>query len=230
MGYDRAVKTQLISRALLPCLALLALFSSNAPALAPGQLTVRILTGAEPLLAGSDVELRIYEVGGKVRRVPLAHGESWLRDSTRVISVTLNDQFDPRSVSRFGIYYRAAQPESPPWEIVDADVEISRNGESSQRLLDTSLSGVIARQGELSTPERSAGSLVCITDADCDDHRNCNGVERCAPRTPGSDARGCVRGTPVVCPVNQVCSESRGCLGPATIKKIPVAPAAATTQ
>ena len=225
MGYDRRVTTQLTRRALLPILALVALFSLDAPALALGHLTVRILTGAEPLLAGSDVELRIYEVGGKVRRVPLAHGESWLRDSTRVIPVTLNDPLDPRSVSRFGIYYRAAQAEAPPWEIVDADVEISRNGESPQRLLDTSLSGVIAHQGELSTPERSAGSMVCVTDADCDDHRSCNGVERCAPRTPGADARGCVRGTPVVCPVNQVCSESRGCLGPAAIKKTPLAPA-----
>jgi hypothetical protein len=221
------VKTPLISRALLSILAMLALCAWNTPAAALGHLTVRIRTGSEPLLAGSDVELRIYEAGGKVRRLPLAHGESWLRDSTRVIPVTLNDPLDPRSVSRFGIYYRAAQPESPPWEIVDADVEISRNGETPQRLLDTSLSGVIARQGELSTPERSAGSMLCSTDADCDDHRTCNGVERCAPRTAGADARGCVRGTPVVCPVNQVCSESRGCLGPAAIRKIPVAPAPA---
>jgi hypothetical protein len=176
------------------------------------------------------VELRIYEVGGKVRRVALAHGESWLPDSTRVIPVVLNDGLDPRSVSRFGIYYRAAQPESPAWEIVDADVEIGHNGGSLQRLLDTSISGVIARQGELSTPERSLPSMRCETDADCDDHRSCNGAERCAPRAAGADARGCVRGMPVVCPVNQVCSESRGCLGPASISKTPAPPAPETTH
>jgi hypothetical protein len=174
------------------------------------------------LLAGSDVELRIYELGGQVRRVPLAHGEAWLGDSTRIIPVTLNEPFDPRSVRRFGIYFRAARPEAPDWEIVDADVEIARNGSAPERLLDTSVSGVISRQGELSTPERSTGSLMCVTDADCDDHRSCNGGERCAPRTAGADARGCVRGTPVVCPVNQVCSESRGCVGPASINKSPV--------
>ena len=33
------------------------------------------------------------------------------------------------------------------------------------------------------------------------------------------DARGCVKGTPVVCPVNQVCGEGVGCHGTDTLKK-----------
>jgi len=225
-----AVKTLFIPRAAQSILLMLALFTVNASAAGLSHLTVRILTGAEPLLAGSDVELRIYEVGGKVRRLPLVHGESWLHDSTRVIPLSLSEPLDPRAVSRFGIYYRAAQPGSPAWEIVDADVEITPSGEAPQRLLDTSLSGVIAGQGELSTPERSASSMVCVTDADCDDHRSCNGGERCSPRSAGADARGCVRGTPVVCPVNQVCTESRGCVGPASMSKAPITPAAATAH
>ena len=55
--------------------------------------------------------------------------------------------------------------------------------------------------------------MACKSDADCDDKRSCNGLERCAPRAAGADARGCVKGTPVVCPVNQVCGEGVGCRG-----------------
>ena len=54
--------------------------------------------------------------------------------------------------------------------------------------------------------------MTCVSDADCDDHRRCNGRERCAPRSAGADARGCVSGQPTVCPVNQVCSEGGAAL------------------
>ena len=60
--------------------------------------------------------------------------------------------------------------------------------------------------------------MICSSDADCDDHRACNGKERCAPRSPGADARGCVKGAPVVCPVNQVCGEGVGCHGTSALK------------
>jgi len=40
-----------------------------------------------------------------------------------------------------------------------------------------------------------------------------NGRERCAPRSAGADARGCVKGLPVACPVNQVCTEEHGMPG-----------------
>ncbi len=53
------------------------------------QIQVRIVTGAAELSAGSVVELRIYETGKPVRRLPLTHGESWPRDSTRLIPLTL---------------------------------------------------------------------------------------------------------------------------------------------
>jgi len=186
-----------------------------------GRLTVRLVTGAEPLAAGSDVELRIYEVGGRTRRLALAHGEAWLRDSTHVISVELADALDPRAVMRYAIYYRGAVAGLPAWEITSADVETAGTGTAPERLLDVTLSGAIAGQGELSTVERSVGSLVCVTDADCDDHRSCNGIERCAPQAAGADARGCLKGAPVVCPVNQICSEGRGCRGPDSIGKSP---------
>jgi hypothetical protein len=80
-------------------------------------------------------------------------------------------------------------------------------------LLGTTLSGEIDRQGELATQERDVSAIACLTDADCDDKLNCNGHERCAPQSPAADARGCARGSPMVCPVNQVCSEGRGCVG-----------------
>jgi hypothetical protein len=191
-----------------------------AQALPVSQLQVRIVTGGQDLSAGSYVELRIYEAGKAVRRLPLTHGESWPRDSTRVIPLTLSDALDPRDVLRFSLYYRAASPLTPPWEVVAADVDLSAGRESPQRLLNTTLSGEIERQGELATLERDVSTMACVTDSDCDDKRSCNGHERCAPRSAGADARGCVRGSPVVCPVNQVCSEGRGCIGAESAKPL----------
>ena len=213
----------------------LALAVSHAIAASVTQVQVRVVTGAEELTAGSLVELRIYEAGRGVRRFPLTHGEAWPRDATLVIPVTLTEPLDPRTVVRFGLYYRAASPLSPAWEVAAADVDLSSGRGSPQPLLNATLSGVIARQGELATEQREVGSMTCMTDADCDDHRKCNGRERCAPRSAGADARGCVKGSPVACPVNQVCTEEHGCQGldtpssparsvPATA---PAAPAAA---
>ena len=174
---------------------------------------VRIVTGGEEFTAGSQLELRIYEAGKNVRHVALTHGESWPRDSTRVIPLVLPEGVDPRSVVRFGLYYRAASPLTPPLEVLAAEVDLPAGGATPERLLNATRSGVIAHQGELATEERDAGSMTCATDADCDDHRNCNGHERCAPRNVAADARGCVKGMPVVCPVNQVCTENHGCRG-----------------
>ncbi len=174
------------------------------------------------------MELRIYEAGKSVRRLPLAHGEAWLPDSTHLIPVKLSEALDPRNVVRFAIYYRAGSPLAPAWEVVAADVELPTAEGSPSRLLDATLSGVIARQGELASVEREAAAMTCSSDADCDDGRACNGRERCAPRTVGADARGCVKGTPVVCPVNQVCGEGVGCYGPNSLKTIK--PAADTSK
>jgi hypothetical protein len=182
------------------------------------RLEVRVVTGAAELSAGSDLELRIYEAGKTVRRLPLVHGEAWLPSSTHLIPVKLNDALDPRNVERFALYYHAGNPVAPAWEVVSADVEIPSGRDAPQRLLDATLSGVIARQGELATVEREQSAMVCSSDADCDDHRTCNGKERCAPRSPGADARGCVKGTPVVCPVNEVCGEGVGCHGTSALK------------
>lgn len=185
--------------------------ASSATAAPVTQLQVKLLTGAVDLAAGSVVELRIYEVGKGMRRIALSHGESWPRATMRVIPVSLGETLETRSVQRFGIYYRAANPLAPGWEVASA--EVSTLAAVPERLLNTSLTGVIEKQGELATQERDAGTLSCFNDADCDDHRQCNGHERCAPRSPGADARGCVRGMPLVCPVNQVCTEDKGCRG-----------------
>lgn len=203
---------------ILSTLCACALFAVNAAAVPVSRLEVRIVTGAEALSAGSDVELRIYETGRSVRRLPLVHGEAWLPDSTHLIPVKLTDALDPRNVVRFAIYYRAASPLSPAWEVVAADVELPTSGGSPARLLDATLSGVISKQGELASVERDQAAMMCASDADCDDHRSCNGHERCAPRSAGADARGCVKGSPVVCPVNQVCGEGVGCYGTGALK------------
>jgi hypothetical protein len=190
-------------------------------------LQVRIVSGPEELSAGSQLELRIYEAGRAVRRFPLTHGESWPAESTRLIPLTLTDTLDPRAVLRYSLYYRAASPLTPDWEVVEADVTISSGHEAPQRLLNATLSGVLSRQGELATEERGASAIACASDADCDDHRSCDGHERCAPRSSGADARGCVKGMPVVCPVNQVCSESHGCRGLDAPRSAPAEPVAA---
>jgi hypothetical protein len=196
-----------------PILLIWALGAADAVATPVSRLEVRVVTGAAELSAGSSLELRIYEAGKSARRLPLVHGESWPRDSTHIIPVKLNEPLDPRNVLRFSLYYRGASPLSPALEIVSAEVELPAAGDSPQRLLDATLSGTIARQAELATVDRDQSALACKTDADCDDKRACNGTERCAPHAADADARGCVKGTPVVCPVNQVCGEGVGCRG-----------------
>jgi hypothetical protein len=196
------------------------LCAAAAHAVPVSHVQVRIVTGIADLSAGSYLELRIYEAGKPVRRLPLTHGEAWPRDSTRVIPLTLNEALDPRSVQRFSLYYRAASPLAPPWEVVAADVDLSAGRDPQQLLLNATLSGEIAGQGELATVDRDASTMVCMTDADCDDHKSCNGRERCAPHTGGADARGCVGGSPMVCPVNQICAEGRGCVGAADLRPL----------
>ena len=201
----------------LSLLWLIALISAlggpGAEALPVSQLEVRVVTGAEELIAGSSLELRIYEAGKNPRSFQLVHGENWPRDSTHIIPVKLNDALDPRAVLRFSLVYRSPIAAAAELEIVAADVELPSASGSPERLLGATLSGVIARQGELATVDRDQAALVCGTDADCDDGRMCNGIERCAPRAPGADARGCVKGAPMVCPVNQICGEGVGCRG-----------------
>jgi len=190
-----------------------AMWVGSAGAATVSHLEVRVVTGLDDLGAGSSLELRIYEADKGVRHLPLVHGESWPHDSTHVIPVELSEPLDPRNVVRFSLYYRSASPLAPQLEIVAADVELPSSKNSPELLLNATLSGVIGRQGELATEERDPSTLACRSDADCDDKRACNGVERCAPHARGADARGCVKGTPVVCPVNQVCGEGVGCRG-----------------
>jgi hypothetical protein len=203
-----------LSLILLAC----AMFAARSEAVAVSRLEVRVVTGAEELSAGSDLELRIYETGKSVRRLSLVHGEAWLPESTHLIPLKLTDALDPRNVVRIALYYRAGSPLARAWEVVAADVELPGSTESPERLLGATLSGVIARQGELASSERDQAALACVTDSDCDDRRACNGRERCAPHAAGADARGCVKGSPVVCPVNQVCGENVGCHGTDALK------------
>jgi hypothetical protein len=200
---------------------LLTLLTGVGHAVAVSSVQVRVVTGPNELSAGSYVELRIYEAGKPPRHYPLTHGEAWAADSTRVIPVTMNDTLDSRNVLRFSLYYRAASPLSPPWQVIAADVDLSAGHEPARLLLDTTLSGEISRQGELATLDRDASTVACMSDADCDDSKACNGKERCAPHALGADARGCVSGRPVVCPVNQICTEGRGCVGAGSFTPLP---------
>ena len=208
----------------------MALGAAVAAAAALSHLSLRIVTGAAELTAGSYVELRIYEVGGRVRHLPLTNGESWPADSTHVIPLNLSEPLDPRTVIRYSLFYRAGNRLAPPWDIVAADVEQLAGAETGDRLAGATLSGIIDREGELSTPERAGSALHCKTDADCDDHRICNGRERCAPQSGDADARGCVKGEPVVCPVNQLCTDAHGCVGADSLRGRLGAPPPATSS
>jgi hypothetical protein len=142
----------------LPAIVWLALSGAlgtvSAEAVPVSSLEVRIVTGAQELSAGSSLELRIYEAGKSARHLPLVHGEAWARDSTHIIPVTLNEALDPRSVVRFSLYYRSANPLMPNLEIVAADVELPSGKEAPALLLDATLSGVVGRQSELATMDR----------------------------------------------------------------------------
>jgi len=189
------------------------LWTMNAVAAPVQQIELRIVIGAEQLTSGSDLELRIYESNGTVVRLPVVHAEPWLPDSTHLIPLKLREALEPRNVQRFAIYYRPSSALAEPFEIIAADVELPSNGGQPEKLLGVTLSGVIGRQGELATDDRAEAAAACHSDADCDDRRSCNGRERCSPQSRDADARGCVAGTPVVCPVNQVCGEGIGCRG-----------------
>lgn len=205
-------------------------FVQYAMAAPVSRLEVRVTTGGQEMSAGSDLELRIYEAGKNARRLPLVHGEAWLPDSTHLIPIQLSESLDPRNVVRFALYYKAGSPLAPALEVVAADVELPSTSGSPQKLLNATLSGVITRQGELATVDRDQASMICSSDADCDDHKACNGRERCAPRAAGADARGCVKGAPLVCPVNQICGEGVGCHGTDALKKISTDTAAGPSQ
>src|ERR1700688_4995101 len=138
-----AVKLHLPAMSVWPIVLLWALSAASAGAIPVSLLQVRVVTGAVELSAGSSLELRIYETGKSVRRLPLVHGEAWPRDSTHLIPVKLSEALDPRNVVRFSLYYRSASLLSPALEIVAADVELPSTKASPERLLDTTLSGVI---------------------------------------------------------------------------------------
>lgn len=177
------------------------------------RLEVRIATGADGAGPGGTVELRLRELGRPERRVPLGRGDAWPAHSVRIVPVTLAEPIDPEAVSRVGIYYRTANAAAPDaWEIASAEV-VAIRGSERIALSSGAIQGVLLREGELSSAEHAASTLTCVQDADCNDGRSCNGVERCQPGARTADARGCVRGSPVQCPVNQACIEGQGCRG-----------------
>ena len=92
------MKLHLPTKSVWPILLLWTLAAASAEAVPVSRLEVRVVTGAAELTAGSSLELRIYEAGKSVRRLPLVHGEAWPRDSTHIIPVKLSDALDPRNV------------------------------------------------------------------------------------------------------------------------------------
>lgn len=220
-----------MSRALhaLALLCGLTIFGSAPAAPVVHRLVVRIATGAHGAPAGSTVELRLREAGRPERQLALASGAPWPANSTRTVSVALAEPVDPDAVARFSIYYRVPTGAPPTaWEIASAEV-LASSAAGHETPLGAPIQGLLRGEGEISSAERAASSLTCVTDADCDDGRSCNGRERCEPGAHNADARGCVAGVPVSCPTNQVCIERLGCRGTdgSAPTKLPGAAAAA---
>jgi hypothetical protein len=197
-------------RALVLVCALVAGPALGAPAV--HRLLVRIVTGTEWVPAVAYVELRLREAGRPERRLPIAGDAPWPAGSIRTVPVALSEPLDPDGVARFSIYFRGPANAASSWEIVSADV-YALSADGREQPIAPTVQGLIRREGEIASAERSASSLMCVTDADCDDGRACNGRERCDPGAPNANARGCVAGVPVVCPTNQLCMERQGCRG-----------------
>src|SRR5687768_6424320 len=68
-------------------------------------------------------------------------------------------------------------------------------------VLSIPLTLVLASCGGGNAPSDDAGMDAATCPASCDDGDYCNGVETCAPGTPGADPRGCAPGVaPCECP------------------------------
>lgn len=177
------------------------------------RLLLRVETGATGLSAGARVELRIREAGRAERHLALPPGTPWPAGSTRTVPLTLAEPLDPDAVSRVGLFVTAAPSGSAlAWDVAGAEV-YAVLADGRNRPLGEVIRGHLVGTGELAATERSPSAMQCASDADCDDGRSCNGRERCDPRDARANARGCVAGTPVSCPTNQVCMEHLGCRG-----------------
>ena len=205
--------------------ALLLVASASSFAAAPvDRLLLRVETGDTALPAGARAELRIREVGRAERHLALPASAPWPAGSTRTVPLTLAEPLDPDAVSRVGLYLSGAPSGGAlAWDVADAEV-FAVLADGRNRPLGGVIRGHLAGAGELAAAERTASALLCVSDADCDDGRTCNGRERCDPRDSRANPRGCVAGTPVSCPTNQVCMEHLGCRG---MEGAPSAPPAA---
>ena len=67
------MKLHLPTMSVWPIVLLWALGAASAGAIPVSHLEVRVVTGADELSAGSSLELRIYEAGRSVRRLPLVN-------------------------------------------------------------------------------------------------------------------------------------------------------------
>ena len=197
------------------------LLCAAAHALPVSHLQVRIVTGGQDLSAGS--------VFGTAHLRSRQGGASAAVDAWRIVAARLDARHPPdpervrstratccASACTIAPPVRSHRPGRwlPPMSIC-RPVASRRNSCSTRRSRGRSSGRANSRLSE-----RDVSTMTCVTDSDCDDQRSCNGHERCAPRTAGADARGCVRGSPVVCPVNQVCSEGRGCIGADSAKTL----------
>src|SRR5258708_29695376 len=98
-----AVKLHLPTMSVWPIALLWALCATSAGAIPVSHLEVRVVTGADELSAGSSLELRIYEAGRSVRRLPPVPAEGWPRDYPQITPVNLHQALQPPNAEHFSI-------------------------------------------------------------------------------------------------------------------------------
>ena len=209
---------------LVGCLIGVLALSAAAPVCAEQvrALDVTVTAGDRPFPARATLLLKIYEQGPLPRVLTVVREGEWPAGATRIVRLVLDRPLESTRVRRFALALEAAAADAAPWDVEAAYVEWQGSA-GRERLLASNLAGVVAVGRDLASAERRDGDGRCSTDSDCSDGLDCNGAERCAPAAAGADARGCVAGRPVVCPVNTVCAEHRGCTGPAPVRAAPVA-------
>ena len=207
---------------LLGCIGGFIVLAIAAPAVAEQvrALDVTVTGGERPFPAKATLLLRIYEQSPLPRVLTVVRDVEWPAGATRIVRLILDRPLESSRVRRFALSLEAGAADTASWDVESAFVEW-QGPAGRERLLAANLAGVVAVGRDLASAERREGDGLCNSDGDCSDGLDCNGLERCAPHAVGADARGCVVGRPIACPVNTVCAEHRGCVGPAPVRAAP---------
>lgn len=179
-----------------------------------GVFEITLMTGNDDLRENSRAELVIRLTSGRELRQLLHNPGERLADRTQK-NTSLN--FAPAvmlsEIDQVSLAWTrdggdmVKRPDE--WEMAELRLSVRNSRNQLQTFFSSSRrkfveSGVFA----LETSRRSSGISMCRFDNECDDGRFCTGVERCAPGSAGSDARGCLVASTPACRGSMRCDET----------------------